>query len=58
MGNSEKIRIIIDEDQEDIRQTLEAFLSFEPSMVCLGTFSNRKKAWDWLSQTKTTIDVA
>lgn len=58
MESSEEIRIIIAEDQEDIRQTLEAFLSFEPKMKCLGTFSNGKMAWDWMKQTKTPIDVA
>jgi DNA-binding NarL/FixJ family response regulator len=58
MENSETIRLIIAEDQEDIRQTLEAYISFEPKMECLGTFANGKIAWNWLVQTQNKIDVA
>lgn len=56
--NEGKIRLIIAEDKSDIRSALEAFISFDSGLVCMGSFSDGQKAWDWLSSSNEVIDVA
>ncbi len=57
-GNNSKIRIIIAEDQEDIRMALQAYVSFDPQLECLNVFSDGLSAWDWISNTHEVVDVA
>jgi DNA-binding NarL/FixJ family response regulator len=57
-GNNTKIRVIIAEDQEDIRMALQAYVSFDPQLECLNVFSDGLSAWDWISNTHEVVDVA
>lgn len=57
-GNKTKIRVIIAEDQEDIRMALQAYVSFDPQLECLNVFSDGLSAWDWISKTNQVVDVA
>jgi DNA-binding NarL/FixJ family response regulator len=57
-GNKTKIRVIIAEDQEDIRMALQAYVSFDPQLECLNVFSDGLSAWDWISKTNEVVDVA
>lgn len=52
------ITLIIAEDQDDIRSSLESFISFEPELNCLQAFRDGASAWDWLKIQKTAVDVA
>jgi len=61
MDNNQKtdlIRIIIAEDQSDIRMVLQAYVSFDPEMECVQVFEDGQSAWNWFSQTREKIDVA
>ncbi len=53
-----KIRLIIVKDQTDIRSALEAFVSFDSGMECLGSFPDGQMAWNWLNSSNEAIDVA
>lgn len=52
------IRVVIAEDQEDIRMAMEAFLSFDPGIRCLQAFSDGLSAWKWISDNGQFLDVA
>jgi DNA-binding NarL/FixJ family response regulator len=52
------IRIVIAEDQEDIRMVLEAFVSYDKGMECLKVFQDGISAWEWFRTTDQVIDVA
>lgn len=52
------IRIVIAEDQEDIRMVLEAFVSYDQGMECLQVFPDGVSAWNWFQTTDQQVDVA
>jgi DNA-binding NarL/FixJ family response regulator len=52
------IRIVIAEDQEDIRMVLEAFVSYDSNMECLKVFPDGISAWNWFKTTDKQVDVA
>ena len=52
------IRVIIAEDQEDIRMALEAFISMDPGIRCLKVFPDGNSAWTWISENGQFLDVA
>lgn len=52
------IRILIAEDQDDIRQAMEAFIAFDESLECTMSFPNGLQAWNWFSRHSSEIDVA
>jgi DNA-binding NarL/FixJ family response regulator len=52
------IRILIAEDQADIRMALEAYVSFDPQMLLISSFANGLAAWDWFEANHDEIDVA
>jgi DNA-binding NarL/FixJ family response regulator len=52
------IRIVIAEDQDDIRMVLEAFVSYDKGMECLKVFPDGISAWDWFRNTDQQVDVA
>jgi DNA-binding NarL/FixJ family response regulator len=54
----EPIRVVIAEDQEDIRIALEAFISFDPGIRCLQVFPDGLSAWKWISDNGQLLDVA
>jgi DNA-binding NarL/FixJ family response regulator len=54
----EPIRVVIAEDQEDIRIALEAFISFDPGIRCLQVFPDGLSAWKWISDNGQFLDVA
>ena len=54
-GNKTKIRVIIAEDQEDIRMALQAYVSLDPQLECLNVFSDGLSAWDWISKTNQMV---
>ena len=52
------IRIVIAEDQDDIRMVLEAFVSYDKGMECLKVFPDGMSAWEWFRTTDQQVDVA
>jgi DNA-binding NarL/FixJ family response regulator len=56
--NEKPIRIVIAEDQEDIRMVLEAFVSYDKGMECLKVFPDGVSAWEWFRTTDQQVDVA
>ncbi len=52
------IRLIIAEDQEDIRMVLEAFVTYDPEIECLKVFPDGLSAWNWIRETDEKVDVA
>jgi DNA-binding NarL/FixJ family response regulator len=52
------INLILAEDQEDLRQALLAYISYDKNMNCLAEFSDGLSAWNWIDQTRETIHVA
>jgi DNA-binding NarL/FixJ family response regulator len=52
------IRIVIAEDQDDIRMVLEAFVAYDKGMECLKVFPDGMSAWEWFRTTDQQVDVA
>lgn len=55
---AQPIRIVIAEDQDDIRMVLEAFVSYDKGMECLKVFPDGISAWEWFRTTEHEVDVA
>jgi DNA-binding NarL/FixJ family response regulator len=55
---AQPIRIVIAEDQDDIRMVLEAFVSYDKGMECLKVFPDGMSAWEWFRTTDQQVDVA
>jgi len=52
------IRIVIAEDQDDIRMVLEAFVSYDSDLECVKVFSDGLSAWNWFETSNQEVDVA
>jgi len=56
--SAQPIRIVIAEDQDDIRMVLEAFVAYDKGMECLKVFPDGMSAWEWFRTTDQQVDVA
>jgi len=55
---TKQIRILIAEDQDDIRRAMEAYVGFDNDMLCVKSFADGLSAWNWFKANKDQIDVA